>query len=60
MRKTLGKLQVQGRGGGLGFYFPGALEKTGIVPLIPCSVSGTLLHILVPHRWVSSGLPKLP
>lgn len=40
--------------GNLGFYFPGALEKDGIVPLMPCSAFGTLPHIPVPHRQVSS------
>lgn len=48
-----GRLQVQGRCGDLGFYFPGALEKAGTVPLMLPSI-WTLLHIAVPHRWVSS------
>lgn len=39
-----GRLQVQGGCGDLGFYFAGALEKAGTVPLMPAQHLGSPSH----------------
>lgn len=51
-----GKLQVQGRSEDMEFYFPAALEKAGMVPVMPCSAPGTLLTHLTASPLSLPGL----